>query len=150
MHTFAKKLLDQLDTGSRDEAEMLEDALGVRFREFTRENRRVWVQQRRYLERFSETRTATTAARYAGVMVHVAWTWERLNTLGFARRLEVAELEFCDTLEELALECAHEPKSTPTLITALLSAHLPSKYSSEHERSRSNLEALLTKDTKNG
>lgn len=131
MPTRTTKRLDELGIGSRDEASELEQALGVSLQKLSRDERRVWLQQSRYLKKFSETRTVSTAARHAGVTVHTTRSWERDNVLGFMRRLEIAELEFCDALEELALERAREPKSTPTLITALLGAHLPSRYSSK-------------------
>ncbi len=130
MAAYTKKLLDELEIGSRDEAAVLEEALDVPLQKLSRDERRVWIQQSRYLEKFSETRTVSTAARHAGVAVYTARSWEHHNVLGFAKRLEIAELEFSDALEELALERAREPKSTPTLITALLTAHIPAKYSS--------------------
>ena len=56
--------------------------------------------------------------------------WLKDNIYGFADRLEEADLEFCENLEQLALERVkmQTAQSNPVLMIALLNANLPSKY----------------------
>ena len=66
----------------------------------------------------------------AGVTVSTAQAWKYLDTLGFTRRLEIADLRFSDSLQVTALDRAREPDAPASLLIALLRAHIPEKYSS--------------------
>lgn len=120
--------LHQLGLDSPQEAEALEAELHLSLGELTPEQRDVWISQNRFLQQYAVTRTVTTAANVAGVSIYTVRDWERKDMLGFNRRLETADLEFCDALEEMALARAREAQSSPALIIALLRAHLPNKY----------------------
>ncbi len=120
--------LKALRITSTYEADELERELDIRFDDFTPEHREIWLRQTLCLERFAQTRTCSSAARAGGVTVYTLDTWERENTLGFVRRKEIADREFCDGLDELLLERARQPDSPPSLLNAVLRAHMPEKY----------------------
>ena len=130
MASYKDYRLDQLGIGSQDEADELERDLQIRFDLFTHRDRKVWNQQNAYLEAYADKRSVSHAADAAAVSVSVAQEWQRLDTLGFLRRLEIADLRFSDNLQVMALERAREPDSPASLIIALLRAHIPEKYSS--------------------
>ena len=121
--------LDQLGIPSQDEADELERELDIRFDQFSYHDRKVWNQQNSYLDEYARTRTVSYAADTAGVTVSTAQAWKYLVTLGFTRRLEVADLRFSDRLQVMALERAREPDAPASLLIALLRAHIPEKYS---------------------
>ena len=121
--------LDQLGIVSQDEADELERELDIRFDQFSYHDRKVWNQQNSYLDEYARTRTVSYAADTAGVTVSTAQAWKYLVTLGFTRRLEVADLRFSDRLQVMALERAREPDAPASLLIALLRAHIPEKYS---------------------
>ena len=114
---------------SQDEADELERELDIRFDQFSYHDRKVWNQQNSYLDEYARTRTVSYAADTAGVTVSTAQAWKYLVTLGFTRRLEVADLRFSDRLQVMALERAREPDAPASLLIALLRAHIPEKYS---------------------
>ena len=120
--------LKALGINSTFEANELERELVVRFDEFTREQQETWIRQTRCLEQYAKTRTYSSAARAAGVTVFTVEAWERDNTLGFVRRKDLADREFCDGLEELILERARQPDAPPSLVNAVIRAHIPEKY----------------------
>ena len=122
--------LDQLGIVSQDEADELQRELGIRFDQFTYHDRKVWNQQNSYLQAHARTRTVSDSADLAGVTVSTAQAWKYLDTLGFTRRLEIADLRFSDSLQVMALERAREPDAPASLLIALLRAHIPEKYSS--------------------
>ena len=122
--------LDQLGIVSQDEADELQRELDIRFDQFTHLDRKVWVQQNSYLDAYARTRTVSDSADLAGVTVSTAQAWKYLDTLGFTRRLEIADLRFSDSLQVMALDRAREPDAPASLLIALLRAHIPEKYSS--------------------
>ena len=121
--------LDMLGIPSQDEADELERELDIRFDQFSYHDRKVWNQQNSYLDEYARTRTVSYAADTAGVTVSTAQAWKYLVTLGFTRRLEIADLRFSDRLQVMALERAREPDAPASLLIALLRAHIPEKYS---------------------
>ncbi len=122
--------LDQLGIVSQDEADELQRELDIRFDRFTYRDRKVWNWQNSYLDAYAHTRTVSDSADVAGVSVSTAQAWKYLDTLGFTRRLEIADLRFSDNLQVLALERAREPDAPASLLIALLRAHIPEKFSS--------------------
>jgi hypothetical protein len=84
----------------------------------------------RYCEQMARTRTHSTAARYAGISYATAMRWKSTDYLGFAERVARAEVEFCDLLEDFAIDTALKlkPGQTPILLLALLNANLSDKY----------------------
>ena len=133
MNYYKDLRLDELDIASPEEAEELEYELDLRFEDFTPTDRKTWLKQNAYLEHFSQTGATTSAARGANVTVYTALRWQSDDVLGFNRRLEVATLAFNDSLQEMALIRAGEPKAPASLITALLRANMPEKYSEKGE-----------------
>ncbi len=121
-------LLIQLGIPSFEEAEELEPELNVRFDEFTPKDIKVWQRQSAYLHHFAKTGAVTASAHEAGVAVFTAQLWKSRDTYGFNRRLEVSELEYCERLEELALERATQPNAPVSLLIAILRARMPEKY----------------------
>ncbi len=121
--------LDQLGIASQYEADELERDLNVRFDLFVYNDREVWVQQNAYLDAYARNRAVSDSADVAGVPVSIAQNWEYFNTLGFKRRLEIADLRFSDSLQVLALERVREPNAPATLLIELLRAHIPEKFS---------------------
>ena len=126
---YNKLRLDELGVPSDEEVGELEYELELRFQDFTHTDRKTWLRQNAYLEHFSETGTATSAARKADVTVNTAQRWERDNVLGFTRRLEVATLAFTDGLQEKALLRASDPDAPVTLLIELLRSNIPEKFS---------------------
>ena len=136
--------LDLLGINSQYEADELEHELDIRFDRFSYHGREVWVQQNGYLDAYANTRAVSDAADTAGVTVSTAQAWKFLNTLGFKRRLEIADLRFSDSLQVLALERAREPDAPAVLLIALLRAHIPEKFSSNgHTCDTSKADELL-------
>ena len=121
--------LDQLGIVSQDEADELQRELDIRFDRFTYRDRKVWNRQNSYLDAYARSRTVSDSADVAGVTVSTAQAWKYLDTLGFTRRLEIADLRFSDNLQVLALERAREPDAPASLLIALLRAHIPEKFS---------------------
>ena len=127
--------LRELGINSEYRAAELEHELGIRFSDFTPEQIDTWQRQTICLNQYAYTRTYSSAARAAGVTVYTIEAWERDNELGFVRRKEMADREFCDGLEELLLERARMPESPPSLLSAVLRAQMPEKYrGSRYER----------------
>ena len=127
--------LHELGINSENRAAELEHELGIRFSDFTPEQIDTWQRQTICLNQYAYTRTYSSAARAAGVTVYTIEAWERDNELGFVRRKEMADREFCDGLEELLLERARMPESPPSLLSAVLRAQMPEKYrGSRYER----------------
>ena len=122
--------LDQLGITSQYEADELERDLNVRFDLFAYNDREVWVQQNAYLHAYARNHAVSDSADVAGVPVSIAQNWEYHNTLGFKRRLEIADLRFSDSLQVLALERVREPNAPAVLLIELLRAHIPEKFSS--------------------
>ena len=133
MNYYKDLRLDELDIASPEEAEELEYELDLRFEDFTPTDRKTWLKQNAYLEHFSQTGATTSAARGANVTVYTALRWQSDDVLGFNRRLEVATLAFNDSLQEMALIRAGEPKAPASLVLALLRANMPEKYSEKGE-----------------
>ena len=120
--------LKALRVASTYEAAEFERELDIRFDDFTPEHREIWLRQTLCLEQYAQTRTYSSAARAGGVTVYTLDAWEREDTLGFVRRKEIADREFRDGLDELLLERARQPDSPPSLLNAVLRAHMPEKY----------------------
>ncbi len=118
----------QLGIPSFEEADELEPELNVRFDDFTPSDVKVWQRQSAYLHHFAKTGSVTASAREAGVAVFTAQLWMSRDVYGFNRRLEVSELEYCERLEELALERATQPNAPVSLLIAILRARMPEKY----------------------
>ena len=106
----------------------IERALGIRFSEFTPEQREIWRLQTLCLKQYALTPNYERAAQRAGVSVSTIEEWERDNVLGFVKRKEVAELEFSDMVQVILLKLTLKSNSPSTLLLALLSKHLPEKY----------------------
>ena len=137
--------LDQLGIPSQYEADELERDLNVRFELFTYNDREVWVQQNVYLDAYAYNRTVSESADMAGVPVSIAQNWKYFNTLGFKRRLEIADLRFSDSLQVLALERVREPDAPASLLITLLRAHIPEKFSTNgHVCDTSKADELLS------
>ena len=120
--------LKALGFNSEYDAEATERALGIRFSDFTPEDRRTWKLQELCLKQYALTPDYERAARRAGVTVGDVKAWERFNVLGFVKRKEDAELRFSDTVEVLLLELARRPDSPPSLLLYFLRKHIPEKY----------------------
>lgn len=131
MTKHAKDYLQKLGISSPEEAAVLEWDLNVRFAEFTDAEVQTWMCQSRYLKDYAKTRSVTSAAQSAGVSVFIAQAWEWNDTLGFARRLEIADLEFCDTIKARALDLACEKPSNLTLLARVLELHFPRERASK-------------------
>ena len=128
MNNQKHTLLIQLGIPSFEEADELEPELNVRFDDFTSSDIKVWQRQSAYLHHFAKTGSVTASSREAGVAVFTAQSWKFRDTYGFNRRLEVSELEYCERLEELALERATQPNAPVSLLIAILRARMPEKY----------------------
>ena len=92
--------------------------------------KRSWRNQDKFLSCYSETRSKTTSCIYAGVQYRTVMKWQKENYCGFAERLEESDFQFCESLEQLALERVklQDAKSNPILLITLLNANLPMKY----------------------
>ena len=92
--------------------------------------RKTYRKQSKFLKCYSETRSKSVSATYAGVSQSSISNWIRDNYLEFDERFEEADLAFCEGLEQLALERVRlqDAKSNPVLLIALLNANLPNKY----------------------
>ena len=143
MDTYAGRYLEKLEISSAEEAAVLEEDLNVRFDEFTDADVRTWTRQTRYLQDYAKTRAATSAAQAAGVSVYLAQAWERNDTLGFTRRLEMADLEFCDRIMAKALDLAFVKSTSPVLLARVLELHFPpDRTSNEGDDNSPALEVL--------
>ena len=129
MNYYTHLHLDELGIASEEEAEELEYELELSFEAFTPEERRTWLQQNAYLEHFSKIGTVTSAAKTAGVTALKVQRWERYDILGFTRRLEIAALEFSDSIKEKALLRANDPNAPASLLIELLRAYIPKEFS---------------------
>ncbi len=136
-------LLIQLGIPSFDEAGELEPELNVRFDDFTPSDVKVWQRQSAYLHHFGKTGSVTASAREAGVAVFTAQLWKSRDTYGFNRRLEVSELEYCERLEELALERATQPNAPVSLLIVILRARMPEKYGRKDSEPDKDKEELM-------
>ncbi len=92
--------------------------------------RKTYRKQSKFLRCYSETRSKSVSASYAGISLSSVSNWIRDNYLEFDERFEEADLAFCEGLEQLALERVRlqDAKSNPVLLIALLNANLPTKY----------------------
>ena len=120
--------LNALGFSSEYDAESTELALGIRFSDFTPEDCRTWRLQDLCLKQYALTPNYERAARRAGVTVADVKAWEQYNILGFVHRMEIAELEFSETVEVLLLELAKRPDSPTSLLLAFLKKHIPEEY----------------------
>ena len=116
--------------GFNDEydVEATERALGIRFGDFTPEDRGTWRVQSLCLKQYALTPSYERAARRAGVTVGDVKAWERFNVLGFVKRKEVAELQFSEAIELILQEMALRPDSHPSLLLALLRKRIPEEF----------------------
>ena len=89
-----------------------------------------WRRQEQVLAAFAALGNLTAACESAGVARKTAEYWRRVDSLGFANRLENAKGGFGDRLESLAWDLVKKmkPGANPTLLICLLNATLPSKY----------------------
>ena len=92
--------------------------------------RKTYRRQDKFLKCYSETRSRSVSASFAGVSLSTISLWLRNDYLEFNERLEDADLKFCEGLEQLALERVRlqDAKSNPVLLITLLNANLPNKY----------------------
>lgn len=120
--------LKTLGFNSEDDAKDAEWALGIRFSDFTPEDRRTWRLQELCLKQYALMPDYERAARRAGVAVGDVKAWERFNVLGFVKRKEIAELQFTDTIKVTLLEMAEKPDAPPLLLSWLLHMHMPEKF----------------------
>lgn len=143
MDTYAGRYLEKLEISSAEEAAVLEEDLNVRFDEFSDADVQTWTRQTRYLQDYAKTRAATSAAQAAGVSVYLAQAWERNDTLGFTRRLEMADLEFCDRIMAKAMDLAFVKSTSPVLLARVLELHFPpDRTSNEGDDNSPALEVL--------
>ena len=113
---------------SQEEADELEQDLGIRFHDLTHDQRETWKQQTVYLGLYAQTRTFTHAARAAGVSIRKVRSWQAENTLGFNRRLEYAVLEYTEEIDLMLLRHARKPDCPPSLLMMFLRSQMPEKY----------------------
>ena len=113
---------------SQEEADELEQDLGIRFHDLTHDQRETWKQQTVYLGLYAQTRTFTHAARAAGVSIRKVRSWQAENTLGFNRRLEYAVLEYTEEIHLILLRHARKPDCPPSLLMMFLRSQMPEKY----------------------
>ena len=113
---------------SQEEADELEQDLGIRFDDLTDDQRETWKQQTVYLGLYAQTRTFTHAARAAGVSIRKVRSWQAENTLGFNRRLEYAVLEYTEEIHLMLLRHARKPDCPPSLLMMFLRSQMPEKY----------------------
>ena len=113
---------------SQEEADELEQDLGIRFDDLTHDQRETWKQQTVYLGLYAQTRTFTHAARAAGVSIRKVRSWQAENTLGFNRRLEYAVLEYTEEIHLMLLRHARKPDCPPSLLMMFLRSQMPEKY----------------------
>ena len=92
--------------------------------------RKTYRRQDKFLKCYSETRSRSVSASFAGVSLSTISLWLRNDYLEFNERLDDADLKFCEGLEQLALERVRlqDAKSNPVLLITLLNANLPNKY----------------------
>ena len=120
--------LNALGFNNEYDAESTEQALGIRFSEFTPEDFIIWKRQDLFFKQYSLTQVYERAARRAGVTVATVREWERLNTLGFVKKKEVAELQVTDMVQEILLEMAEKPDSPPLVLLLLLHMNMPEQF----------------------
>ncbi len=113
---------------SQEEADELEQDLGIRFDDLTHDQRETWKQQTIYLGLYAQTRTFTHAARAAGVSIRKVRSWQAENTLGFNRRLQYAVLEYTEEIDLILLRHARKPDCPPSLLMMFLRSQMPEKY----------------------
>ena len=82
--------LKTLGFNSENDADAAEWALGIRFSNFSSEDRRTWRLQELCLKQYALTPDYERAARRAGVTVGEVEAWERHDVLGFVKRKEEA------------------------------------------------------------
>ena len=92
--------------------------------------RKTYRRQEKFLKCYTETRSRSVSASYAGVSSPTVTMWIKKDYLEFAERYEEADTAFCENLEQLALERVkmQDAKSNPVLLITLLNANLPNKY----------------------
>ena len=92
--------------------------------------RKTYKKQSKFLKCYSETRSRSVSASYAGVSQSSISKWVSEDYLEFSERFEEADTVFCEGLEQLALERVkmQDAKSNPVLLITLLNANLPNKY----------------------
>ena len=122
---------------SQEEADELEQDLGIRFDDLTHDQRETWKQQTVYLGLYAQTRTFTHAARAAGVSIRKVRSWQAENTLGFNRRLEYAVLEYTEEIDLILLRHARKPDCPPSLLMMFLRSQMPEKYGPARRESAS-------------
>ena len=122
---------------SQEEADELEQDLGIRFDDLTNDQRETWKQQTVYLGLYAQTRTFTHAARAAGVSIRKVRSWQAENTLGFNRRLEYAVLEYTEEIDLMLLRHARKPDCPPSLLMMFLRSQMPEKYGPARRESTS-------------
>ena len=113
---------------SQEEADELEQDLGIRFDDLTHDQRETWKQQTIYLGLYAQTRTFTHAARAAGVSIRKVRSWQAENTLGFNRRIQYAVLEYTEEIDLMLLRHARKPDCPPSLLMMFLRSQMPEKY----------------------
>ena len=113
---------------SQEEADELEQDLGIRFHDLTHDQRETWKQQTVYLGLYAQTRTFTHAARAAGVSIRKVRSWQAENTLGFNRRIQYAVLEYTEEIDLMLLRHARKPDCPPSLLMMFLRSQMPEKY----------------------
>ena len=104
--------------------------MSINIKELSLGKRKTYRRQSRFLKCYSETRSRSVSAEYAGISYASISKWIASNYLVFADRYEEADLVFCEGLAQLALERVklQDAKSNPVLLITLLNANLPHKY----------------------
>ena len=100
------------------------------YKQLSPSKKRQWRRQTKFLRAYSESRSKTVSASFAGVSYRTVMVWQRSNEFGFTERLEDAAILFCESLEQLALDRvrSQDAKANPVLLITLLNANLPEKY----------------------
>ena len=91
--------------------------MSINIKELSLGKRKTYRRQSRFLKCYSETRSRSVSAEYAGISYASISKW-------------IASNYFCEGLEQLALERVklQDAKSNPVLLITLLNANLPHKY----------------------
>jgi hypothetical protein len=93
--------------------------MSIDIKSLTVGKRKTYRKQSKFLKCYSETRSRSVSALYAGVSQPSISKW-----------ISEDYLQFCEGLEQLALERVkmQDAKSNPVLLITLLNANLPMKY----------------------
>ena len=119
----------------------------INYQSLTLGEKETWNRQEGFLAAYSECGSIRKAAPAAEVpRVTVMW-WNRTDYLGFKARFEVAQHQFREMLQDMAVARvqAQKPNDNPVLLIALLNAHWPDKYRPNQQESDDTAKEVLAK-----